>query len=134
MPKVSGSDFMSQWFIGALTPWKRRTPASVTAPQSGTSHGLVLESGHALQLVGDAEQLRPLPALAAVQEREAAVVVAAADADAHAAVIECHERRQHEVEPARVDRFVGCGLEDAEEVALRGRLATSSARSASCLP
>ena len=71
---------------------------------------------HVLELVGDTEQLRALPRAARVQKLETAIVVAAADADAHSAVVESDERREHEVEPARVDALCAIGLEDAEEV------------------
>ena len=75
----------------------------MTAPQSGTSQRLGVDGRTCCSSYATAEQLRPPPGAAPRQESEATVVVAAADADAHAAVVERHERRQHEVEPPRVD-------------------------------
>src|SRR4029078_6239798 len=51
-----------------------------------------------------------------VEKLKASIVVAAADADSHSAVVERDERRQHEIEPSRGGAPRAVGLEDGEEV------------------
>src|SRR4029079_678851 len=71
---------------------------------------------HVLELVCDAEQLRAMPGAARVEKLKASIVVTTAHADSQPAVVERDERRQHEIEPSRVDALLAVGLEDAEEV------------------
>ena len=50
------------------------------------------------------------------KEFEAAIVVARADAHARAVIVEGDERRQHEIERARIYVDFRLGLEDAEDI------------------
>jgi hypothetical protein len=50
------------------------------------------------------------------KEFERAVVISAADADPDPMIVECHERREHEIELPGVDLGAELGFEDSEEV------------------
>src|SRR5215470_16993893 len=94
--KVVGSDFMSQCFIGSIlggnaARGSRSPPPTAARPRARTRSGA---------RVGARTRRR----------------AASADADSQAVIVERDERREHEVEPARIDASRRIGLEDAEEV------------------
>jgi hypothetical protein len=86
------------------TPWISQTafsehPIQRHIPRVG------LQAGDALALIADADELRTTPTASRAQMMESAIVVTRAAAETPAALIECDQRQQNQIEFACRDDF-----------------------------
>src|SRR4051812_30278665 len=77
---------------------------------------LAVDRADLLEGICDANEARSAPGDVTISISECAVVIPATHAETHAVSIESHERQQHEIEPACLDRLGAVRLHDAEMI------------------